>query len=162
LRLTFAVDTAARRAGGPPRRGEPAVRQAHPVHNRDTWPVTDVVAAYHSQAGVESGFRQLKDPHVVSFSPMHHWTDQKIRVHVFYRVLALTIAHLMRREADQAGLDLSVRALLDELSGIEETVLPHHDGGKGRPRAQRPLTVMNPTQNKLYDLFGPDRYAPTR
>jgi transposase len=130
--------------------------------NRDTWPVTDVVAAYHSQAGVESGFRQLKDPHVVSFSPMHHWTDQKIRVHVFYRVLAPTIAHLMRREADQAGLDLSVRALLDELSGIEETVLPHHDGGKGRPRAQRPLTVMNPTQNKLYDLFGPDRYAPTR
>ena len=47
--------------------------------HRDTWPVTDVVAAYRSQAGVESGFRQLKDPHVVSFSPMHHWTDQKIR-----------------------------------------------------------------------------------
>jgi hypothetical protein len=67
---------------------------------------------------------------------MHHWTDQKIRVHVFNCVLALTIAHLMRREADQAGLDLSVRALLDELSGIEETVLLHHDGGKGRPRAQ--------------------------
>ncbi len=43
----------------------------------------------------------MKDPHVVSFSPMHHWTDQKIRVHVFYTVLALTIAHLMRRQAKQ-------------------------------------------------------------
>jgi hypothetical protein len=98
----------------------------------------------------------------VSFSPMHHWTDAKIRVHVFYCVLALTIAHLMRRHAEQAGTDLSVRALLAELSGIEETVLLHHDSGKGRPRAQRLLTDMNPTQRKLYDLFGLDRYAPTR
>ena len=72
--------------------------------NRDHWPIADVVAAYRSQSEVESGFRQLKDPHVVSFSPMHHWTDQKIRVHVFYCVLALTVAHLMRRQADQAGL----------------------------------------------------------
>jgi transposase len=157
LRLTFAVDAAARRA-----LENRLVGKRILFTNRDTWPVADVVADYRSQAGVESGFRQLKDPHVVSFSPMHHWTDQKIRVHVFYCVLALTIAHLMRREADQAGLSLSVRALLDELSGIEETVLLHHDGGKGRPRAQRLLTDMNPTQHKLHDLFGLDRYAPTR
>jgi len=93
---------------------------------------------------------------------MHHWTDSKIRVHVFYCVLALAIAHLMRRQAERAGLHLSVRALLAELAGIEETVLLHHDGGKGRPRAQRLLTVINPNQHKLYDLSGLDRYAPTR
>src|SRR6266508_1256938 len=57
--------------------------------NRDTWPVADVVAAYRSQSEVEAGFRQMKDPQVVSFSPMYHWTDQKLRVHVFYCVLAL-------------------------------------------------------------------------
>jgi transposase len=130
--------------------------------NRVEWTTADVVAAYRSQSEVESGFRQMKDPHVVSFSPMHHWTDQKIRVHVFYCVLALTIAHLMRRDAEQTGLHLSVRALLAELAGIEETVLLHHDGGKGRPRAQRILTDRNPTQEALYDLFNLDRYAPTR
>ena len=43
---------------------------------------------------------------------MHHWTDSKIRVHVFYCVLALTVAHLMRREAGRAGVHLSVRELL--------------------------------------------------
>jgi transposase len=130
--------------------------------NRVEWTCAEVVAAYRSQSEVESGFRQMKDPHVVSFSPMHHWTDQKIRVHVFYCVLALTIAHLMRRNAEQAGLHLSVRALLAELAGIEETVLLHHDGGKGRPRAQRILTDRNPTQEALYDLFALDRYTPTR
>jgi hypothetical protein len=35
---------------------------------------------------------------------MHRWTDSKIGVHVFACVLALTIAHLMRREADRMYL----------------------------------------------------------
>jgi hypothetical protein len=68
----------------------------------------------------------------------------------------------MRRQAAQAGLNLSVRALLHELSGIGETVLLYHDGGKGRPRAQRLLTDMTPTQRTLADLFNIDQYAPTR
>jgi hypothetical protein len=41
-------------------------------------------------------------------------------------------------------------------------VLLHHDGGKGRPRAQRLLTDMSDTQHRLFDLFGLQRYAPTR
>lgn len=129
--------------------------------NRD-WPVPDIVAAYRSQSDAEFGFRQLKDPHVVSFSPMHHWTDAKIRVHVFYCVLALATAHLMRRHAAHNGLHMSVRELLDQLAGIEETVLLYHDGGKGRPRVQRMLTDMTPTQQRLADLFGIHQYAPTR
>ena len=104
----------------------------------------------------------MKDPHVVSFSPMHHWTDQKIRVHVFYCVLALTASHLMRREAEHAGLHLSVRDLLAELAGIQETVLLYHDGAKGRPRAQRMLTDTNQIQQQLADLFAIHHYAPTR
>src|SRR5206468_9364384 len=120
--------------------------------NLDHWPIAYVVAAYRSQSEAEFGFRQLKDPQVVSFSPMHHWTDSKIRVHVFYCVLALAVAHLMRRQANQAGLHLSVRELLDHLADIQETVLFYHDGGKGRPRAQRMLTDMTPTQRKLAEL----------
>jgi transposase len=130
--------------------------------NRDHWTVDDVVAAYRSQSEVEAGFRQLKDPHVVSFSPMHHWTDSKIRVHVFYCVLALAVAHLMRREADNAGLHMSVRELLSTLAGIGETVLLYHDGSKGRPRARRMITDMDPTQQRLAELFAINRFAPTR
>lgn len=81
---------------------------------------------------------------------------------MFYSVLALTIAHLMRRTAEQAGLHMSVRELLRHLSGIQETVLLYHHGGKGRPRAQRLLTDMSPAQTQLADLFNIKRYAPTR
>jgi transposase len=119
-----------------------------------------IVADYRSQSDVEGDFRQLKDPKVVSFSPMFHWTDHKIRVHAFYCVLALTVARLMVREVDQAGMHLSVRALLDTLSEIQETVLLYQ-GERGRPRARRMLTEMSPTARRLYDLFGLDAYAPT-
>jgi transposase len=157
LRLTWHTDTRARK------------RLEHKLFgkrilftNRDDWPTVEVVAAYRSQNEVESGFRQMKDPKVVSFGPLRHWTDSKIRVHVFYCVLALTVAHLMRREAERAGMHLSVRELLAELSGIGETVLLYHDGGKGRPRARRILTDTTATQNRLGEIFQIDRYAPTR
>ena len=129
--------------------------------DREDWPLAEVVAAYRSQADVEAGFRQLKDPKVVSFSPMFHWTDQKIRVHVFSCVLALAVAHLLRRQAAQAGLHLSVRELLGTLAGIQETVLLYQ-GQRGRPRARHVLTEMDPIQQRLYDLFGLDAYAPQR
>jgi transposase len=120
-----------------------------------------IVADYRSQSQVEGDFRQMKDPHVVSFSPMFHFTDHKIRVHTFYCVLALTVARLMVREADRAGMHMSVRELLDTLASIQETVLLYQ-GERGRPRARRMLTETDATQQRLYNLFGLDRYAPTR
>ena len=157
LRLSWRTDTRARK-----RLEQRLFGKRILFTNRDHWPAVDVVAAYRSQSQVESGFRQQKDPHVVSFSPMHHWTDSKIRVHVFTCVLALTVAHLMRRQARHAGLHISVRELLAELAGIGETVLLYHDGGKGRPRARRMLTDMTPTQQHLAEIFDIHQYAPTR
>src|ERR1035437_8224857 len=132
------------------------------VTDHDHWTVPQVVAGYRSQNDVESGFRQLKDPHVVGFSPMFHWTESKIRVHVFYCVLALTVAHLMRRQAHQSGRPLTFPELLTNLAGIQETVLLYPTGNKGRPRAQRILTDTNPTQARLFELFELDKYAPRR
>ncbi len=120
-----------------------------------------MIAGYRSQSEAEFSFRQLKDPHVVSFSPMFHWTEHNIRVHVFTCVLALQIAHLMRLKARRGGLDLSVRELLGELAGIGETVLLYQ-AERGRPRAHRMLTGTTPVQDKLSEIFGLARYAPRR
>ena len=104
-----------------------------------------MIAGYRSQSEAEFSFRQLKDPHVVSFSPMHHWTEHNIRIHVFTCVLALQTAHLMRRKAAQASLHLSVRELLGQLAAIGETVLLYQ-GDRGRPRAHRMLTETTPSR----------------
>jgi transposase len=156
LRLTWSIDPDARAGLEEEIFGKHVLITSH-----DDWPVPEVIAGYRSQSEAEFSFRQLKDPHAVSFSPMHHWTEHNIRVHVFTCVLALQIAHLMRRRARQAGLDLSAGGLLRELAGIGETVLLYR-GDRGRPRAHRLLTETSPVQDKLISIFGLTRYAPRR
>ena len=156
LRLTWSIDPDARAGLEEEIFGKHILITSHA-----DWPVPEVIGGYRSQSEAEFSFRQLKDPHVVSFSPMHHWTEHNIRVHVFTCVLALQLAHLMRRRARHAGLDLSVRGLLQELAGIGETVLLYR-GDRGRPRAHRMLTETSPVQDKLTGIFGLARYAPKR
>jgi transposase len=154
LRLTWHIDENAAAALEEEIFGKHVLITSH-----DDWTVPDVVAGYRSQSEAEFAFRQLKDPHAVSFSPMHHWTGHSIRVHTFTCVLALQIAHLMRRRARRAGLDLSVRAMLGELAGIGETVLIYPSTG-GRPKARRMTTELTPDQAKLHRVFTLDRWAP--
>jgi transposase len=154
LRLTWHVDQDARAALEEEIFGKHVLITSH-----DDWPAAEVIAGYRSQSEAEFSFRQLKDPHVVSFSPMHHWTDHNIRVHVFTCVLALQLAHLMRYRARQAGLDLSVRELLGQLAAIQETVLIYPSAG-GRPKARRMTTELTGRQPQLYQIFGLARWAP--
>ena len=156
LRLSFSVDNDARAALETEIFGKRILFTDKTIAEA---PTAQIVAEYRSQEEVEGDFRQMKDPKVVSFSPMFHFTEQKIRVHVFYCVLALMVAKLMVREADRAGMHLSVRALLSSLADIEETVLLYQ-GERGRPRARRMLTDIEPPAKRLYDLFGLDAYAP--
>src|SRR6266851_3766741 len=154
LRLTWSVDQDARAALEEEIFGKHVLITSH-----DDWPAAEVIAGYRSQSEAEFSFRQLKDPHVVSFSPMHHWTEHNIRVHVFTCVLALQIAHLMRRQASRNGLHLSVRDLLAQLAGIGETVLIYPSTG-GRPKARRMTTDLTSDQQKLCNIFSLNRWAP--
>jgi len=154
LRLTWHADPDARAALEEEIFGKHVL-----ITDHADWPVAEVIAGYRSQSEAEFSFRQLKDPHVVSFSPMHHWTEHNIRVHVFTCVLALQLAHLMRYRARQAGLDLSVRDLLGQLASIGETVLIYPSTG-GRPKARRMTTELTGHQPQLYDIFGLARWAP--
>ena len=156
LRLTWHVDPDARAALEEEIFGKHVLITSH-----DDWPVAEVIAGYRSQSEAEFSFRQLKDPHVVSFSPMHHWTEHNIRVHVFTCVLALQLAHLMRYRARQAGLDMSVRELLGQLAAIGETVLIY-PSTEGRPKARRMTTEVTGHQPQLSDVFSLARWAPQK
>ena len=154
LRLTWHADPGARAALEEEIFGKHVL-----ITDHDDWPAAEVIAGYRSQSEAEFSFRQMKDPRVVSFSPMHHWTDHNIRVHVFTCVLALQLAHLMRYRARREGLDLSVRELLGQLGGVEETVLVYPSTG-GRPKARRMTTELTGHQPRLYQIFGLARWAP--
>ncbi|MDE2282489.1 MAG: hypothetical protein KGJ92_06945, partial [Actinomycetales bacterium] len=118
-----------------------------------------VITAYRSQWEVEAGFRQLKDHDYIAVAPMFHWTDQKIAVHLFSCVLALSVLRLMTREVARAGLALSTGEIMRELAGIQETVLLYPSTG-GRPRARRVLTEMDPLQERLFEILDLEAFAP--
>ncbi|MDQ7792558.1 MAG: hypothetical protein RDV00_10630 [Clostridia bacterium] len=69
--------------------------------DRNDWSTEEIVTAYRGQSHIEEAFKRMKDPHFLSWRPQYHWTDQKIMVHAFYCVLAITITALARRKACQ-------------------------------------------------------------
>ena len=151
----------AHRPRRPRRPGRRDLRQYVLITDHDDWPAAEVIAAYRSQSEAESSFRQMKDARVASFSPMFHWTEHNIRVHMFTCVLALQLAHhAPPRRPGRAGPAPGCVPLA-ELARIGETVLLY-PGDRGLPRAHRMLTDTTPVQDKLIKIFGLDRYAPRR
>jgi len=62
--------------------------------DRHDWSTAEIIRAYHGQAAVEAIFAHLKDPVHLALRPQHHWTDQKLHVHVFTCVLGFLLASL--------------------------------------------------------------------
>lgn len=153
LRLEYRIDEAARA-----RLDEEFFGKQLLVTDHD-WPVVDVVTAYRARYHLDSTVRMLNGPFVAAPAPRWDWSEHRIAVHSLVSVLATAVTHVMRREADRAGLDLSVRELLDQLAGIGETVLRYPSTG-GRPRTRRVLTARDGTRQRLFELFGLGAYAP--
>ena len=126
------------------------------------WSDEDIVSAYRSQHHIENAFRQMKNPHFLGWSPMFHWTDSKIQVHAFYCVLALLLTSLLQRELARQGEQLSVNRILEELGGIQETLIVYpRRQGQRKHTTTTCLTRMSPLQSRLFSLLDLKRYAPS-
>jgi transposase len=127
------------------------------------WTDEQIIAAYRSQAKIEDAFRQMKDPHFVSWRPLLHWTDQKVRVHAAYCVFALLLSALLHREvrrADPAKAP-AFDTLMASLAQIQGVVDLPRDADRKRtvPVAIR-LTRREPEQERLFELLGLQRFHP--
>jgi transposase len=118
--------------------------------DQDSWSDEDIVRAYRGQYHIEEAFKRMKNPHFVSWRPLHHWTDQKIRVHAFYCVLALLLSSLLRRRLAQKGIDLSIVKILAALSEVKEVAL-YYRGAAGQPVID--LNDVTPEQERLIRLL---------
>jgi len=113
----------------------------------------DVIEIYRSLTQIEDVFKNMKNVDFLRWQPAYHWTDQKLKVHGLYCVLALLLATLARKVALQAGLDLSLPALLDELSAIREVAVIYPQGTLAHRKDHITLSRMSPTQRKLADCL---------
>jgi transposase len=124
------------------------------------WSTEEIVRAYWDKGEVDEAFRRMKDRCYSSWFPMHHWTDQKIRVHAFYCVLALLLNSLLYREANRAGINISQSRLMEKLREIQQILLIYPSRGRGRktPEPQITLSETDEVQQKICDLFQLERY----
>lgn len=103
--------------------------------NRRDWSAAQVVQAYHGQQHVERVFRGLQGGHWLGWGPMHHWTDDKIRVHAFTCMLGVSLLQHVRQRADAAWPSLSMEELKQQLGAIQQIELLYpRQGQKGPPR----------------------------
>jgi transposase len=126
--------------------------------DQDSWSDEEIVRAYRGQYHIEEAFKRMKNPHFVSWRPLHHWTDQKIRVHAFYCVLALMLSSLLRRSLAHKGIDLGVLQILSALSGIKEVALIHR-GAHSRTVPVISHSKLTPLQRRLMTALDLERFS---
>lgn len=127
------------------------------ITDNHNWSNDDIILTYRSQYVIENAFKEMKDRKTGSWWPMHHWTDQKIKVHGLYCSLTLLIRALMMKTVKEAGLEMSMNKLHRELSGIRE-VLNIFSTGRKKESKQSVVSKMNIIQKKLFDTFEMKKY----
>ena len=78
-----------------------------------------IISAYRSAWNVESAFKQMKDTDFLTVRPLFHWTDSKIRVHLFVCVLAYRLCALLRKELHEHGIDCSIDQYLQSMGAVK-------------------------------------------
>ena len=102
----------------------------------------------------------MKDPRFLTFRPTRHWTDQKLRVHAFYCVLALMILSLLRRKLAQAGIKMSIARLFERLAEIRETVTIYPGPEAAPARVRVKLSKCDAEQVTILRALGLSKYCP--
>lgn len=118
-----------------------------------TWNEHQVIEAYRSLTQIEDVFKNMKNVSFLRWQPSFHWTDQKVMVHGFYCVLALLLATLARQVVVEAGMKVTIPALLKELNRIKEVAVIYPPGTLAHRKDHLALTRMSPRQRKMADLL---------
>lgn len=90
--------------------------------NRHNWTTEEIVASYRSAWHIEHAFRQMKDKEHLTVRPLFHWTDQKIKIHIFYCVLAYRLCCLLKKELCSIGIFESLNQMLEQLHELKYVI----------------------------------------
>ncbi|MEA3488467.1 MAG: hypothetical protein U9R10_04355, partial [Euryarchaeota archaeon] len=115
--------------------------------NNHEWSTVQIIRVYRGKAKIEDDFKRMKSPILISLEPVYHWTDQKIRVHVFCCVIALMLVLILKRKLQSAGIKLSLEMMIEELSEVQLSVIKFYDVDKR-------LCLLNDLNEEQKAMFG--------
>ena len=118
------------------------------ITDQQSWTTSEIIQAYREQDCIEKIFRSTKNHEHCSIRPQYHFTDQKIRVHIFCCLLGLTLATVLHQEITDRGFNASKYSILDILHSIRRCWLKDSDSN----RVTKVLEVMDDTQSSLWNI----------
>ena len=120
------------------------------ITDNTDWLTGDIIEASLARWQVEDRFRLSKDDDLVGTSPFRHWTDSKIRCHLFTCVVAMTYLRRIELKMAAAGQKLSVEKIMDEMQHLHYLLSVK----KGSRKPERRLETPSKTQSEVLSAFG--------
>ena len=111
----------------------------------------EIVFAYRSAWHVESAFKQMKNPKHLTVRPIFHWTDEKIRVHIFICVLAYRLCSLLAKELSEKGVMISINRLMEEMTDIKR--IHTFFGDINKPEKVESFTLGSEVAQQIEQLY---------
>ncbi len=122
--------------------------------NRHNWSTASIIGAYHGQSKIENAFKNLKNPYHLAITPQFHWTDHKIRVHMFICVLGYLLATIAwRRVRLSTQFNGTLDTLFDTLNNIRLATVLEESKTPGAVKAIYKLEEMSATENILMEAL---------
>ena len=123
------------------------------ITSRMDWKEENIISSYRGQNSIESAFRKMKNQDYLHWQPAFHWTDQKIKVHGLYCVLALLVASLAHKIVSEGQIDISFLEMIEELNKIRKIALISVNNQNGKESNQLTLSRMSSKQKALADIL---------
>jgi transposase len=117
--------------------------------NKD-WATGDIVQASIDRWQVEDRFRLSKDDDLVGVSPMRHWTDSKIRCHLFTCVVAMTYLRRIELRLAAAGIKRTAADVMEDMRKLHQVLSMR----KGARKPERRIETPSKTQAEVLSAFG--------
>lgn len=119
------------------------------ITDREEWTTEEILGAYNEQDCIEKIFRDTKNVNHFSIRPLYHWTDQKIRVHIFICLLGLVLTAVLQKELQEQGIVLSKNKMMELLSEIRECWVKDSKSNK----VTRVLEEMDDLQANMWKVI---------
>jgi transposase len=120
------------------------------ITDNTDWLTGDIIEASLSRWQVEDRFRLSKDDDLVGTSPVRHWTDSKIRCHLFTCVVAMTYLRRIELKMTAAGQKRSIGNVMDDMRHLHYVLSVK----KGSRTPERRLETPSQTQREVLSAFG--------
>jgi transposase len=90
----------------------------------------------------------MKSTEHLSVRPIWHWQDHKVKVHIFFCVLAYRLCCILKRELEEKGINISINEMLSKLSELKQ-VINFYEKKKGKERTIYSMTQVSDLTQKI-------------